>query len=159
MAQAIFWCLPRNPCRKAGSGGTWRDMAKKGATPGLISFGHIGIGGGRWNIRFLIFLHLYNELFWDETFWRIWARSHGHTFLSFSRKLWGFSRRFWDIKATHVRVIYSSGNQTSMIYRLRLTRLNDTMSFPLYYLTIYDTLYERKFGLLSIMNSGRALDE
>ncbi|KAK3497720.1 uncharacterized protein B0T23DRAFT_310826 [Neurospora hispaniola] len=36
---------------------------------------------------------------------------------------------------------------------------NDTISFPLYHSTIYDTLYERNFGLLSIMNSGRALDE
>ncbi|EGO53473.1 hypothetical protein NEUTE1DRAFT_119202 [Neurospora tetrasperma FGSC 2508] len=35
----------------------------------------------------------------------------------------------------------------------------DTISFPMYYSTIYDTLYERNFGLLSIMNSGRALDE
>ncbi|KAK3952064.1 hypothetical protein QBC32DRAFT_370612 [Pseudoneurospora amorphoporcata] len=50
--------------------------------------------------------------------------------------------------ATHAWVIFLSGNQAGMIYRLRLACLT-TQSFPLYYLTIYDTLYERTFGLLS----------
>lgn len=72
----------------------------------------------------------------------------------------GGSHGGFGISQQHMNgFIYLSGNQTRMIPRLRLTRLNDTMSFPLYYLTIYDTLYERNLGLLSIMNSGRALDE
>lgn len=94
-----------------------------------------------------------------ETFWRIWARSLGHTF-SFSRKIsGGLSRRFWDITATHVRVIYLSGNQARMIYWLRLKHVwrHNLFSFVLSY-DLRHSLWTN-FGLLSIMNSGRALDE
>ncbi|KAK3395657.1 hypothetical protein B0T20DRAFT_455507 [Sordaria brevicollis] len=103
----------------AGSGGTWRDMAKKGAISGL-------------------------DFFWTHWNWR-GAMEYSLSNILTPQHMYG----------GHLLV----GKPDEDVIPVATYSLNDTMSFPLYYLMIYDTLYERNFGLLSIMDSGRALDE
>ena len=78
-----------------------------------------------------------------ETFWRIWARSHGHTF-SFSRKISGGSHGGYGILQQHMYGSFTCRETRRGWFTgcdLPVGSHDTIISFVLF--TIYDALYER----------------
>ncbi|ESA44337.1 hypothetical protein GE21DRAFT_2239 [Neurospora crassa] len=112
----------------------WRDMAghgEKGAIPGLDFFWTHLNWRGAMEYSLSNVLTLVQRVFLRGARLLADLGPVSRTYISFllTKNFRGFSWRFRDITATHIRVIDLSGNQTRMVYRLQIACLTTQSLF------------------------------